>query len=281
MPSSNPTPKPTTAKPTFPGDTAPPTGIPTGRPTWDLVNYQDSDLYSVYESKRNTFSTTWDKFDTYGTFTYKGTTFKGMCSAWLSHTNSLQLPFDDLYFSSFSILHGFIRNGLVKTVHDIEYKCEQRNDVQLFLEALSNRKSFSTYCGTNHLFKVFVCNNELVMCVDCEEVCGAKDDTATKTGERLCPGRSGFYRDKSILPAIVNPCIPKGSCLSNLDSYTIIGWDIGVDILYPQLIADTASPTKHLNVTSDLRSISVNLAVNTEGSIFCGAVPEDTVVSCK
>ena len=30
---------------------------------------------------------------------------------------------------------------------------------------------------------------------------------------------------------------------------------------------------------SDIYTISVNLAVNTEGSIFCGAVPEDTVVT--
>jgi len=271
VPSTKPTQKPVTPRPTTPGGSQYPTGQPTSAPSWALNNYDESKLYPRYVKQDAHNKGNFTKVSTFERFSYKGTAVIGSCEAWNYHTKSLLLPFDDLYFSSLTFGYGFIDYDRGAAVREIKHNCAQRADVASLINAMYNKKSVSTYCGTKHLWRVFSCQGEVTLCVNCDEICKAA--TETKPAQRLCPAQQPMFRDKSIWPLVLNPCAT--NCPRHVDSYATIGWDIGVDILYPEISGGGA----HVNVTTAKRSITANIQVNREGTVSCGAFAKDSVLT--
>ena len=236
-----------------------------------MNNHDESKLYPRYVQQDAYNRGNFTKVGTFERYSYKGKNIIGTCEAWNYHTKSLLLPFDDLYFSTLTFGYGFIDYDNGGAVRELKRTCEQRADVAMLINAMYDKKSVSTYCGTKHLWRVFSCEGEVTMCVDCDEICTAA--TETSPAQRMCPGQTPMYRDKSLWPMVLNPCAT--GCPRHVDSYGTIGWDVGVDILYPEI----AGGGRHLNVTTTKRSITTNVQVNREGTVFCGAFAKDTVLT--
>jgi len=279
QPSTEPTHSPVTSKPTMPDETNPPTGQPTSQPSFNVNDYHASKIYPTFEKYKAWTASNFTDFATFSTFSYRGGVKTGLCSAWAAHRQGLQLPFDYLYFSGIQVKQQYIKwdNNNAQVNKMITHKCEQRADVLAISQALTTGVQYSTFCGTEHVWNVFKCGTEVTLCVDCETTCTVQTtevgtDKILVPGKRLCPGVAPFFRDKSLIPLVVNPCVNDVFCFGHTDSWATLGWTIGVDILYPVITAPLA-------ITNAKNSIDVDVTVDKRGVIFCGAFRSGTVIT--
>ena len=282
QPTAAPSKKPVTAHPTQRGETRSPTYFPTSTPTYDVSNYENKDIYHNYQLAKLWATTNYPQFGVFSTFSYRGRVKDGSNVAWKNFKSSLSLPYDDMYFSGI-FLNQTVQawqskktknDGQIRVVRRIIATCTQREDVLGLVTAISMGKSWSTYCGTSRLFRVFSCEGEVTVCVDCEVVCvlNSATDVVTATEKRLCPGRGSFYRDASIYPLVLNPSVDDQMCFAQVDSYATLSFTIGKDILYPQFTAPIV-------YVAHKRSVDVKITVDKPGTIFCGKFSEYAAVS--
>ena len=196
---------------------------------------------SNYSSIENSF--------TFESFFFKGLTIGGDCTDWAVFTDQiLDLPFRNVQFTKLTLAvdnYGFSS----KTSSMSTVECEVKNEVERLIDSLQTGATYATICG-GHTWRVFTCNEESVICVDCKLNC-------VKT--ESCPGRS----------FIVNPC---ETCTTYAAASAIFNAEYSVKKLYPLF-------TLPLNTTASRTSIDVSVEISTAGTVFCAALASGTVVA--
>ena len=236
-----PTPKPT-LQPTFF-----PTTYPTSSPTIDYTRWDETEIYDLYQNQI-------DQSDIeFSTFTFKSVAMDTKCNDFEYFIdNGLTLPEDTMNISSISFSKGTDNpdeNSILSMNSSLSATCSEQNKVDLLVKALQNRINANVSCN-GHDWKVFQCSNKiLTICVDCQEEIECK----------ICPDTS--------LRVSINPCNLNKTCPILTTGYSVIGFNITKEILYPKI--DYPSRTI-LNTSSN--SITFSQKISKEGIVHCTAM---------
>jgi hypothetical protein len=213
-PSSPPSKSPSTTHPSNKGATNRPTNNPSSGPTYDL-QYK-TDLTYLQYLKRVDASLKIPNSFTFGTFFFKGHFFEGKCDAWKSFTdNSLNLPFDDVYYSQISTYVEY---------YDFDTRISKRSVVtcankvyayQIILKLIAGGQG-QWNCGEVQ-WRVFQCNGRNVLCVNCKRTCE--------------PSATGASRS-----FVVNPCL---SSSYHASAAAVLSVQYYLVKLYPEFLPHT------------------------------------------
>ena len=249
MPSAVPSKFPTTSAPSQLGDTNPPTSRPTALPTADLFDFESQVSYNSYLEVKADYANTTQSF-TFGNYYYKGTRVDGMCDVWEDLVqNSLDLPFNDLYFSAISgtfILDDFETGEAYQRT----FTCDDQNVISRILDALVLRTPLVVDCSANQ-WRVLVCDSSPVLCVNCKNTC-------VKT--ESCPGRSNT----------IHPCY--SDCTTRIAAGAAVSFQYSNLIRYPQI-----QGMVQISATQTL--LLVLMDVVNEGTVFCAALQTGAALS--
>ena len=265
-PSSNPSEKPTeipTNRPSWRPTSAPtltpsqkptspaPTITPTSSPTQDLYHYNSTAAYLSYNSAKLKAENT-SKSTVYAYFAYRETVVDGSCPVWKKFVTGLfALPIDQ-YFSTLSYSLGYYSPPM-NPVYVQTFACTSRTSLSTLLSSFhqqllsSKSLNLQVSCG-NHNWQVFLCNNSVILCVDCDFQCSCPDSVY-----------------------ILNPCASSGDCNINQATYRILTFTYTSILAVPQV--DIVS------IVPDRLSIILKVSMNMEGRVYCFAAPINSTLS--
>ena len=257
QPSSQPTSRPSkTPAPTKKGATNRPSSSPTSTPTFNEFDYADSPIYGDLMTVENEFNKIYTDIHSFSSLHYKDSNPLGTCNDWNSYIRSdLALPFTYVYFSSINIAYEVFDYDTLISVN-YTATCNEKVTISEIISALSDNNashSFQGYCNAN-LWRVYSCpgTGGNVLCVNCDARC-------LPNKQPVCPGEINQERHT----VVVNPCQP---CFSHRAAFSVLGFTIQEDILYPQIILPMViMPSQH--------SIIVLVNLTTHGTVYCAAYP--------
>ena len=183
VPSSSPSKYPTTSVPQQDGDTNAPSDFPTSAPTLDL-DFTQHFTYLHFLSTLQSYSSMPNSFS-FGTYYFKGLNVEGNCDEWTTFIDrTLMLPFDDVRFSAISLSSDTYNFG-GKTSRTLTAVCSEPVLVNQIISLLQSGDTQDVSCE-GHSWRVFACNDEMVLCVDCKRTC-VKTEGMPRPGARHQP----------------------------------------------------------------------------------------------
>jgi hypothetical protein len=184
---------------------------------------------------------------------------EGECSDWRQFLSTeLYLPTLDFFYSSLYADFTFIDDADVNRTKQFNATCNNVDSIATLLKGLQKKSTsiVEVDCGAV-IWKVFWCDSQPVMCVNCVANCERSD---------LCPGYS----------YAVNPC-PKESCSSAGDRIiqNIVQLQYSLPQSYPAFIGVT--PIEVFSNSESDTHVVVNMSA--AGNVYCVVFPTDTFIS--
>ncbi len=203
--------------------------------------------YLAYQAARSKYTAVPDSF-TYSSFYFKGLVVGDTCGGWNTYKdNSLNLPFDDIKFTSVSLRFDYV-NFERSTNRSMLAQCNSPVVVKAIIKSLRTGGTLEQNCN-GITWRVFSCNDNVVLCVNCKRICVSTE---------YCPGTA----------FTINPCSP---CKTHAAASTVANFQYGLQKLYPQF-------TRPLRVAPDRTSLKVSGNVTVAGNIYCAALPPLTTI---
>ena len=200
----------------------------------DLAYQLFSKQYLSYSRVPNTFF--------FENFFYKGSIVNGTCTEWNSFVDTqLNLPYAYIEFQSMTA--QFIHYDVAtRSVTNISAVCSDENAASSIITSLREGRVKDITCNSM-LWRVFYCNNQPVLCINCRRSCS---DSSVR-----CPKSS----------MAVNPCT---DCVQNVIYGVIVAVSYSSKVLYPQFQALSIYKTE-----SNSLQIAANLTA--PGNLYCAA----------
>ena len=224
-----------------------PTFYPTSTPTIDYTRWKEIEIYDIYQHQL-------DKSDIeFSTFTFKSVAMDTKCNDFEYFIDyGLILPEGTMNISSISFSKGTDnpdRYSIIPMNSSTSATCSEPNKVYVLVKALQNRINANVSCNGRN-WSVFQCSNKiLTLCVDCQEEVECK----------ICP--------TSPSSVSINPCNSDKTCPIRSTGYSVIGFNITMEILYPEI---DYSSRKILNTSSN--SILFSQNISKEGIVHCAGM---------
>ena len=186
----------------------------------------------------------------FSSFYYKGLVVdtkqeSGSCPAWKSYSNTqLILPFDNVFFSAVSVAFGSYDYNTNK-LSQKNSTCSDPTIVENMLSAIKYGFIFQAHCD-RHSWRVFTCNGERVVCVNCKLSCETTE---------ACPGAAATS-------FIMNPC--ESRCSKRLAAYSYVAFQYTYVDKFPKY-------ANGLFAVASNTSITLKANLTTVGRIYCAA----------
>jgi len=256
----------------FVRSTAPPTSFPSSMPSVNYLDYESTGIYQEYiDVQSNSLAPTNYTFD-YSVFSYKSQVVDSTCTSWSNFaTDDITLPFDDLYYSrlvAYMQYDDFTSGNSV----NVTANCSDAEKLSVFVGylqlAMSGRRNGAseiigeTKCGgvdDNDRWKVFTCNGNVIMCVNCN----FNANTMCSTG---CPCKVAF---------VVSPCMDSNDATgldcaySNSATSAVLQLSYDEKILYPEYLYPVSVVVGNYDIAVTLTNVTL------AGTIYCAALEEN------
>lgn len=186
----------------------------------------------------------------FSSFYYKGLVVdtkqeSGSCPAWKSYSNTqLILPFDNVFFSAVSVAFGSYDYNTNK-LSQKNSTCSDPTIVENMMSAIKYGFVFQAHCDS-HSWRVFTCNGERVICVNCKLSCDTTE---------ACPGAAATS-------FIMNPC--ESRCSKRLAAYSYVAFQYTYVDMFPKY-------ANGLFAVASNTSITLKANLTTVGRIYCAA----------
>lgn len=269
QPSSKPTTRPTTSQPTshpssrpslspvyqshiptVKGFTNTPTSQPSARPTYNILSFQNTKLYKLYNSIYDQMMTLVNPNINYYSYSYKGKIF-GL-QEWREFTSkTILLPTDEYHFASANVSFGYQDFYHHNHILLQSYQCYDTIVLHNIVKALQSSSSFTADCNGN-VWRVYYCPLiGVVFCVNCKVSCS---DTS-------CPGNS---------LSTINP--NRLDCSPQYASFQFMQIVVEPTPNYPII-------TSSLFI-QNINESNVSIIFNTSGlgTVYCAAIPSSQVL---
>ena len=223
-----------------------PSTYQTSSPSINYTRWNETDIYGLYKKQLYQFAI---KF---GTFVFESVAMDTKCNDFEYFIDGRLSLNATVNISSISFSKGTDnpdRYSNLSMSSSTSALCNEQNKVDLLVKALQNRINANASCN-GHEWKVFKCSNKiLTLCVDCQEEIECK----------ICPSSPSRVS--------INPCISDKTCPIRSTGYSVIGFNITKEILYPKI--DYPSRTI-LNISSN--SVTFSQKISKEGIVHCTAM---------
>ena len=188
----------------------------------------------------------------FDSFYYKGITPIGSCTDWKTFTETkLTLPYDNIFFSKATLVSMW-EDFDTETSYEESSVCDNAGEVTKMIESLESGLSYEFNCD-GRSWRVFTCNGERVMCLNCKENCV---ETVS------CPGTAH----------IVNPCMDQPKCNTRSAASVMVSFEYAFVPYYPKF-------NSQLYLISYKNSIDLSVNVDKPGTVYCAAFLTGTTFS--